>query len=175
MFYSSILNNIEFCNYLLKYILIPVVFVKTPAWIWQISQIGWFFTRPKIFYTSVTCDTCDKFHVCIGLVILISFHKMQYSVLESSHQLIHESWTAHLWLHGSYPLGWDGHTSFPPHQFFWAWEVRNVWPQPTNIINIITIIQHQMHMGSQDDRLHWCWGSFSSTKSDIIRGCEQNI
>ena len=86
---------------------------------------------------------------------------MQYSVLESSHQFIYESWTAHLWLHGSYPLGWDGHTSFPPHQFFWAWEVRNVWPQPTNIINIITIIQHQMHMGSQDDRLHWCWGSFS--------------
>ena len=41
------------------------------------------FTSPKIFYTIVTCD---KFHFCIDLVILISFHKMQYSVLESSHQ-----------------------------------------------------------------------------------------
>ena len=52
-------------------------FVKTLAWIRQISQIGlhvnsWKnFPRSKIFYISVTGATCDKFHVWLMVMIWV--------------------------------------------------------------------------------------------------------
>ena len=69
MFYSSFLNKLSLFVQLSTQIQTHSgCFVKTLAWIWQISQIlcvnSWkFYPNPKIFYTCVTCATCDKFHV----------------------------------------------------------------------------------------------------------------
>ena len=32
--------------------------------------------EPKIFYTSVTCATFDKFHVCVNIILTITHPKL---------------------------------------------------------------------------------------------------
>ena len=83
-------TNCQFCAIIAQIQTHSSCFVKTQAWMWQISQIifrvkSWkFYLSQKIFYTSVTCDFCDKFHACKRLVQIQFHHTLSLIVGEKT-------------------------------------------------------------------------------------------